>query len=114
MMSAFTDNYFYYEPAVFTYSNYAGSLMGMSASGGDLCAVNLETLEQKTVVDDCGLNIYIDRIYGDQVLFFGTPATQKGANIWQQGNIWFRAYPDGTEYHAWISRTSGGDLQNYG
>lgn len=114
LQSAFTEHYFYYEPAVFSYSDYSGSLLGVNFSGGDLCAVDLKTLVHSTVVEDCGLNIDIEHTYGDEVIFGGTPADSKGSSIWQDGRIWFRAYPDGRDYHAWINKLSGGELQNYG
>lgn len=105
---AFTDNYFYYEPAVYRHiskDEYSGSQLETDFSGGDLCAVNLDTLEASTVVNDCGMVIYIEHTYGDNVIFYGTPISAEGEKLTDK---WLIAYPDGTPYEAWLERNTLG------
>lgn len=101
--SAFTENYFYYQPAGSDY---------FSEASRSLFAVNLDSLETKQVVEDCGFLIYIQNTMGDNILFTGIPVTEEGRELCGNGKNYVIAYPDGRECEKWIIRNPGGRVQN--
>lgn len=93
--TALTEHYFYYQP---------GGVDSRSEASRTLFAVNLDTLENIQVVEDCGIVINIQHIMGDKVLFTGISITDEGRDLCGNGSNYVIAYPDGRPCEKWIMR----------
>ncbi len=100
----FTESVLYYEPCVFKQADPSEQTdserlyTSVNLSDGTLMALDLDTLESKAIVENSGMDIYLNFVYEDCVLFAGWAYNDSGLDYSGDDENLLIAYSSGEPF----------------
>lgn len=113
----FSENTMYYTPCVFEYGEYANASMAVNVEtinkcDGKMMALDLNSGNSKTVVEDSGMTISPLLAWDDRVVFAGWAYTSAGKDNAGESNNLLIAYTSGEAFEVWCRKGAPGQLDD--